>query len=290
MTNVIHPQESGPTWLALMIGNSRLHWALFSGTTLREAWEIDHVPVTAIERMIQQWTIGNWPESIFPPNVREWVNRTANHSSSLDEPTTPKIPLYLASVVPAQTSIWQTYPLTILITPDQLSLQGLYSTLGIDRALAVLGAGSQLGWPILVIDAGTALTFTGADLNRRLVGGAILPGLGLQLQSLVQHTAALPIVETGPTSSLPPRWAMNTTDAVESGIVYTILAGIQDFIATWQQQYPNGAIAITGGDSTSLINYLQAKAPEVAALIQPDPYLIFWGMRTIASNQLQPSH
>ncbi|MDA0211649.1 pantothenate kinase [Oscillatoria amoena NRMC-F 0135] len=277
MTNVIHPQTVDPTWLALMIGNSRLHWALFSGKTLREAWEIDQVPVTAIERLIQQWAQGDWPEAIFPLNVREWVRQAAKAGP---------IPLYLASVVPAQTSIWQTYPATTIVTPDRLPLKGLYPTLGIDRALAILGAGNQLGWPVLVLDAGTALTLTGADGDRHLVGGAILPGLGLQLHALVEHTAALPIVEARSDSTLPPRWALNTADAVESGIVYTMVAGIQDFIGAWRTKFPDSAIAMTGGDSTSLLNYLQAKAPEVAAIVQPDPHLIFWGIRSVALAQL----
>jgi type III pantothenate kinase len=70
------------------------------------------------------------------------------------------LPLYLASVVPSQTALWQTYPDVHIITLDQVPLQGVYPTLGIDRALALWGAGETWGWPMLVIDAGTALTLT----------------------------------------------------------------------------------------------------------------------------------
>jgi type III pantothenate kinase len=41
--------------------------------------------------------------------------------------------------------------------------QGLYSTMGCDRALAAYGAGEKYGYPTLVIDGGTALTLTGDD-------------------------------------------------------------------------------------------------------------------------------
>jgi type III pantothenate kinase len=92
------------------------------------------------------------------------------HSSRL-------IVLSLASVVPNQTALWQDYSNVHEITLDQVPLQGIYPTLGIDRALALWGAGETWGWPMLVIDAGTALTLTGADANRCLIGGAILPGL-----------------------------------------------------------------------------------------------------------------
>ena len=135
-------------WLALAIGNSRWHWALFDGEIIKQTWDSDR-PIENGNELSQ-----------FPKTDRP-------------------LPLILASVVPQQTTLWQNYPDLRIITLEKLPLTGLYPTLGIDRALAVLGAGSVLGWPVLAIDAGTALTFTGADLRRRLVGGAILPGLML---------------------------------------------------------------------------------------------------------------
>jgi len=46
------------------------------------------------------------------------------------------LPLYLASVVPSQTALWQTYPDVHVITLNQVPLQSVF-TLGIDRALAL---------------------------------------------------------------------------------------------------------------------------------------------------------
>jgi type III pantothenate kinase len=228
-------------WLGLAIGNSRRHWALFDGATLKETWDSDRNP---------------------------------NQPATRQE---PPLPLVLASVVPQETALWQNYPDLRIITPDKLPLKGLYPTLGIDRALAVLGGGRVLGWPILAIDAGTALTFTGAELDGTLVGGAILPGLKLQLSSLAEKTAALPPLEVPP--KLPQRWARSTPEAIYSGTIYTILAGIRDFIEAWQQQFPDSKIAITGGDRSLLLLYLQEIWPHLAACIVDAPHLIFWGMR-----------
>ena len=105
-------------------------------------------------------------------------NRTKIYSQIALNPHPPHS--ILASVVPSQTALWQIYPNVHIINLDQIPLQGVYPTLGIDRALALWGAGKTWGFPMLVIDAGTAMTFTGADANQCLVGGAILPGLGLQ--------------------------------------------------------------------------------------------------------------
>lgn len=256
--------------LVLMIGNSRLHWACFVGDTLQEAWDTNHLPagsqdpLSAISQLI--------PEASSP--LRQILQQS--------DTQTP-LSLYLASVVPDQTKLWQTYPAAKIITLEHLPLLGLYPTLGIDRALAVLGAGETFGYPVLVIDSGTAMTFTGADANKQLIGGAILPGLGLQLQSLAQKTAALPATKLP--QNLPQRWAKDTPTAIESGVVYTVLAGIRDFILDWRCQFPDSKIALTGGDSEVLISYIQVQFPEIASQIISDRHLIFWGIRSVTNQR-----
>ncbi|PHJ67460.1 pantothenate kinase, partial [Nostoc linckia z2] len=190
-------------------------------------------------------------------------------------------PLLLASVVPSQTAIWETYPDVQVITLNEVPLKKVYPTFGIDRALALWGAGKIWGFPMLVIDAGTALTFTAADANQCLVGGAILPGLGLQFATLGQKTGQLPLVEISQMASLPPRFALNTTEAIQSGVIYTFLAGIKDFIQAWWNLFPQGKIAMKGGDRTLLINYLQALYPDITTQLIVEPNLIFWGMKEI---------
>lgn len=250
-----------------MIGNSRLHWAWFNNSSLKEAWDTDHLPAAVVESLIIKWASGVITD-IFPPALK----------------TSEQLPLYIASVVPQQTKLWQA--IAKVITLDDLPLKGVYPTLGIDRALTILGAGEMLGYPVLVIDAGTAMTFTGADGNKTLIGGAILPGLRLQLQSLAQKTAALP--ETQLPTQLPSRWAMQTTTAIESGVIYTILAGMRDFIEDWRCQFPDSKIALTGGDGLVLLKYLQVQFPEIAGQIVVDSNLIFWGMRSLnlTNNQV----
>lgn len=253
------------SWLALIIGNSRLHWAWFVDANRQETWDTKYLPVEIIDRLIPGWTSGILAAELLPPLL----------VSTLDS----QIPLYIASVVPDQTKLWQTYPHTKIITLDSIPLLGLYPTLGIDRALALLGAGETYGYPILVIDGGTALTFTGVDGNRNLIGGAILPGVKLQLESLSQRTGALPAIQL-PTD-LPPRWAKETSTAIASGVLYTILAGIRDFITDWYDRFPDSQIAITGGDTNLLLTYLETQYPEIKDRLIADSQLIFWGMRAI---------
>lgn len=258
------------SWLALAIGNSRSHWAGFRGNTLQDAWDTPHLPSGAIARLIDaRFDFKVWAAEFEGLKLPSW------------QPSELAPPLWIASVVPSQLALWQSYPGARAISREQIPLQGTYPSLGIDRALALWGAGTELGWPVLAIDAGTALTFTGGDRDGSLVGGAILPGLGLQLRSLQQKTAALPLVEAPLLASPPPRWALNTEDAILSGVTYTVLAGVRDFIEAWWREFPESAVALTGGDRAFLLNSLQALYPEMAARVTADPYLIFWGMRAV---------
>lgn len=239
-------------WLALIIGNSRLHWAQFADQQLLQTWDTPHLE----------------------------ANQNRHPLTSLSSPSADS-ELWIASVVPQQSQLWQDYPQVQFITLEQVPLLGMYPTLGLDRALAVWGAIATIGSPVLVIDAGTALTLTGADAQHQLLGGAILPGLRLQFQSLGQSTAALPTVDWQESSVLPSRWAMNTPEAIASGILHTVLAGLQDFIDVWWKEFPATPVVFTGGDGDRLYRYLMTQMPDWEAHLTVEPNLIFWGMRAV---------
>ncbi|MEA5582508.1 pantothenate kinase [Nodularia harveyana UHCC-0300] len=259
-------------WLALEIGNSRLHWALFIGNTLNCTWDTDHFPESSTPQLPECKSLADLPPEILPSFI----------TGKLGGKNSTHPPIFLASVVPQQTALWQTHPHVRIITLPEIPLLNMYPTLGIDRALALWGAGKNWSFPMLVIDAGTALTFTGAAANKSLVGGAILPGLGLQFNNLGEKTAQLPQLKQE-IISLPPRFALNTPAAIQSGIIYTMLAGIKDFIMAWWELFPESKIVIKGGDRILLCNYLQIQFPEIAAHLIVEPNLIFWGIREIVA-------
>lgn len=246
-------------WLGLVIGNSRLHWAWFVDSVLKSAWDTPHL----LEKI-------NSSESLS--QIIPHRNGIANINS---------IPIYLASVVPSQTALWLDYPQLHQITLTNIPLLNTYATLGIDRALAVYGAGETYNYPCLVIDGGTAFTFTGVDENKALIGGAILPGLQSQFKVLHQQTAALPLVSLPP--KLPPRWSLNTENAIASGIIYTTMAGINSYIKSFRFD-PHASFILTGGDSKLIFQYFKTLYPENTKQIIVDNYLIFWGLRSLRAT------
>jgi type III pantothenate kinase len=241
--------------IGLSIGNSRYHWAWFLNTKLQSSWDTKYL------------TPDRFSQS-FPLDLQSEIDRS---QLEID-----RVPIYLASVVPSQTAIWQQLDRVKVITLNNIPLLNLYPTLGIDRALAVFGAGEVYGYPILVIDGGTALTITGIDADRRLIGGAIMPGLRLQICSLGTGTAALPEI-TLP-QQLPPRWSDNTPGSIASGILHTVSAGIRDFVRDWQQLFPDSPIVFTGGDGELLAKYLQIESIDS---VKFDRQLLFHGMSAI---------
>jgi type III pantothenate kinase len=65
---------------------------------------------------------------------------------------------------------------------------------GIDRLANVAAAINEIGFPAIVVDAGSAVTLEAVSADGVFLGGAILPGFGLQATALHSGTASLPEV------------------------------------------------------------------------------------------------
>ncbi|MEL6382843.1 MAG: pantothenate kinase [Cyanobacteria bacterium J06626_18] len=237
-------------WLALVMGNTRLHWAIFMGNTLQGTWHTRHLHQAEVDTLIaRRFAVAGW-KPLTTMSVPKQLDDLEKNAAA------GTIALYAASVVPPQLALWQAYPGLRVITLEQVPLANLYPTMGIDRALNLLGAGDRYGWPVLVIDAGTALTFTAGNADQFL-GGAIVPGLALQFKALQDYTANLPQVTSG--AELPSRWAQTTPEAIQSGVVHGVVAIAEDFLANWHRQYPEAPVVLTGGDGDRLLTWLNTK-------------------------------
>lgn len=253
--------ENDRNWLALAVGNSRLHWGWFRYFTLVETWDTPH-----LENSVKS--------DRLPPLFL--------HHNLIKEDF-DCIPVYLASVVASQTKYWQNYRDLTSIALEDIKLTNIYPTMGVDRALAAWGAVSIYNQACLVIDGGTALTFTGVNRQGKLIGGAILPGLRSQLLTLQQTTSALPEIQLSDT--LPSRWALNTAAAIASGIIYTAIAGIHSYITDWLRQFPHSQVIFTGGDAELLSRFLHQQFPNLASQTTVNLNLVLQGIRLVYQQQ-----
>ncbi|WP_204141846.1 pantothenate kinase [Halomicronema sp. CCY15110] len=277
MPDPLSVSEWDVPWLGLVVGNTRLHWGLFRQQQLQAVWHTPHLTSAQVTELLDhQFGVAAWRS--LPTLDRSTLDELTKLAAIL--PPASPLRLVVASVVPAQTDLWQRYPYFREVTLADIPLANLYPTLGIDRALNLLGAGDRYGWPVLVIDAGTALTFT-ASTAERLIGGAILPGLTTQFTTLAANTANLPTAHL-PTE-LPSRWASHTAEAIRSGVIYGTLATLTDYVQAWRQDYPAGQIVLTGGDGPKLYQWWQSQNPKTPGMTL-EPHLTFLGL-----SHLQPA-
>lgn len=125
-------------------------------------------------------------------------------------------------------------------------------TLGVDRM--VLAAGAVLLYPnqnIVIIDAGTCVTYDFVTQNGEYLGGAISPGLRLRYESLHSFTAKLPLLE----KKWPENYIGNSTvEAIHSGVVNGLCHEIEGFISQYSVKNEQFTIILTGGDANFLAN------------------------------------
>jgi type III pantothenate kinase len=118
--------------------------------------------------------------------------------------------------------------------------------IGIDRVCSAAAAYDTLQQACTIVSFGTAVTVDLVDETGTLVGGAILPGIRLQLQALHEHTAALPEVEPA-VPELP--YGRNTKEAMQNGVCRGIAGAVRGLVeayATHLNRWPH--VVATGGD------------------------------------------
>jgi type III pantothenate kinase len=130
-------------------------------------------------------------------------------------------------------------------------------TLGYDRIAAAVGAYTI--YPdrtVLVIDAGTAITYDIVTAKGEFLGGNISPGLEIRFKSLHKYTTRLPHLERP--EEKPPLVGNSTREAIQSGVVNGLMFEVDGFIETISQKYPKLQVVLTGGDANYFVGKLKS--------------------------------
>ncbi len=161
----------------------------------------------------------------------------------------------VSSVVPALTGAISAM-VTRLFRIDPMVLgPALYSRLpvkviaqdeiGTDLVADAVAAYGKVGGACIVVDFGTALTFTCVSGAGEIRGVSIAPGLGTAVGALSRDTAQLPNVPLAPPPSV---LGQNTVQAIQAGVVYGYTGLVEYLIARMVRELGEEAkIVATGG-------------------------------------------
>ncbi|MDR1556371.1 MAG: type III pantothenate kinase [Tannerellaceae bacterium] len=160
--------------------------------------------------------------------------------SSVIEPD-PELLSFLKSHLPYFIFLDENVPLPLTVeyqTPQSL---------GKDRLAAVVGASYlQPGKDILVIDAGTAITYELIEASGTYLGGNISPGMNTRFKALNHFTGKLPLVQE---EEEIPTIGYSTKTAIQAGVVKGIIYEMDGYINELRLKYPELLVFLTGGHS-----------------------------------------
>lgn len=144
--------------------------------------------------------------------------------------------------------------------------------LGSDMVANAAGAVTRYTLPVIIIDLGTAMTFSVVDENRTFLGGVITAGVRTALDGLTSRTSQLPDINIEAPAGVVGR---NTVDSMKSGIVFgaaSLIDGMVERISA--EQGREFTVVATGGMSSYII-------PQCKTKIAIDPDLMLYGLLEI---------
>ena len=245
--------------LCLDVGNTNIKYAVFDGQTLKLSFRI----ATEHKRTSDEY--GVQLISILNNNGIEAEQITGGIISSV----VPSLDYTLDRLC---RSYLQIKPLMLgpgLKTGLNLKVDDA-KEVGADRVVNNVAAVKKYGYPLIVVDFGTATTFNVIDERGHFIGGVIAPGIKGSLDSLVNGTAKLPRVEI----ERPERViGKNTVTNMQSGIFYGF-AGLVEYLVKRikrEMKCENVKVIATGGFSEVI-------AKEISCIDEVDKLLTLNGL------------
>src|SRR5262245_40757164 len=192
--------------------------------------------------------------------------------------------IVVSSVVPAKNSaiskatkkkakvIWLDWKMELSLGIDYPKPRSI----GADRLANAAAVAELYGFPAIVVDFGTAVTFDIVSGRRTYVGGVIAPGLEAMTSFLYQRTALLPKL-----SLKEPRHALgkSTIEAMLSGAVFGYRGLVREILARIRaEQFPRKKVCVvaTGGYA----RLIAGRLPEISVI---HPHLTLEGLRIVAN-------
>lgn len=203
--------------LCLDIGNTQIHGGVFDGDTLRCQFRKTTHPLGSSDEFGVFFTAVLRENGVDPQKVR----RAA---------VCAVVPPALYPVRSACVKYFRCEPF-VLQAGVKTGLKVRYRNpheVGADRiAGAVAATQRRPGANVMVVDCGTATTFDVITAEADYLGGAILPGIGISVETLAGRTAKLPTVEiTRPATAL----GRSTVESIQAGVYHGHVGAIRQLL------------------------------------------------------------
>lgn len=192
------------------VGNSRIKWGRCLGGFVTEIASLEPDATATWEQQLAFWNAtgkNRWVVcGVHPPRrdrLTEWIRERGDEVLLLHS--------------------WDQLPIRMAVPHKE--------RVGIDRLLNAVAAKTRVApkTPIIIVDAGTAVTVDWVDETGAFAGGAIFPGFRLMAQALHDYTAKLPVVEV-PQWPHPQMPAATTAMAIEAGVFWAVAGGVQALV------------------------------------------------------------
>ncbi|MEZ4895700.1 MAG: type III pantothenate kinase [Saprospiraceae bacterium] len=142
---------------------------------------------------------------------------------------------------------------------------GTPKTLGKDRLAGAVAAQARFpGLPVLVVDAGTCVTYDLVGIDGAFKGGNITPGLQMRFKAMHAFTARLPLLEPTETKKL---FGKSTEEAMRFGTTTGFVDEVRGAIGRFRRAFPGLRVIVTGGDGFFLSKQLKSEIFVVPNLI-----------------------
>lgn len=234
--------------LAIDIGNTTVAFGIFEGKKLRSSWKIP-------------------TQSLL---LKKTLRLPKDINSAIISSVVPKATPIIKKAVVKKCEI---HPL-LLGGNIKAPIKNLYrkpKQVGQDRLVDAVAVKELYGYPAIVIDFGTAITFDVISKRGEYLGGIIVPGIETSLKALSSRAALLPKIKVSAPKELVGR---DTVSSMRSGIFHGFGALCDGLVAKLKAKYGPMKVIATGGHAV-----LMAKFSKSIDIVNPN--LTLQGLRLI---------
>ena len=248
--------------VAVDIGNSDIVTGIYENSTWKEPWRIASQPVLTAAEYEKKLRLLCLEHNILSTQIEGIV---------------------LSSVVPDLVQplrdAWQRLTgLEVFVVKAEL-LEKIELTIankeeiGTDLVANAVAAYDLFKCGCLVVDFGTALTFTTVNDHKEIIGVSIAPGLKTTIKALTQNTAKLPEIDlTLPDSAI----GKDTVHAIRAGILYGYVGLVKEMIARTKEEMGRDLKVVATGGLSKILHPLRPYFDEIQPLLTLQGLLLIY--------------